>query len=496
MKGINWKFSNDLTSTITTLLVGVILARLIPPKDFGLLGMSIIFLQFANVFSNLGIGPAIIQRDKIYESHINVAMTISILIGFGVAVIFWFCSYPISIFFNQPELLDIIKVLSINFILNGFFTPPRSLLIRNMNFKSIFIVETTALAVGYVLVAIILAVYNFGVWSLVFARLAENIIKCVFFLFMVKPKFKFSLRKVESSHLLNFGGKMTINHLINYLSNNADYFIIGKFLSPTALGLYTRAFNLMTIPHSKISNSLSSVLFPAFSKVQKDLKKLENAYFKSLSIVSLIGFPILTFILLSSEYVIIGIYGRNWAGSITPLRILCLAGILKMIFHMSGLITSATANIGPEITRQFVYLIIVSFGSFFGCKYGIEGVAVAVVIGTLWLYLSMTQLTFRILKYKLSRFFLSQSAGFLISLEVSVINLISISILNRIFPVHFETLKLIVLLLIFIISFIFAALMLPSKIKETLPISILSNYFDLLPIKVKETISKFGRIHR
>jgi PST family polysaccharide transporter len=250
--GINYNFLNIAGKTLLQFVSGIVLARLIQPKDFGILGMAYLFIGLANLFSSMGLGPAVIQKNNITNEHIRIASTLALTGGLLVYILFWFLSPYIAGFFNTQEVISIIRVISIIFIFQGLYSISYGLVIRDLDFKTIFIIETTSLAAGQGLASIILAIYGYGVWSLVYGRLITVFISCILFILKVRFPLKPLFKKKEAYELFSFGSGVSLANILNYSATNIDYLVIGKLLTPADLGLYTKAYNIMTLPLSQV----------------------------------------------------------------------------------------------------------------------------------------------------------------------------------------------------------------------------------------------------
>ena len=485
ISGLNWKFFSVAGQAVLSLIVGIILARLIPPKDYGLLGMAYIFTGFAGVFASVGMGPAIIQKQNLTPDHIRIAMILSTLLGVIITCILWALSDPIAHFFGNPQVSPVLRAISLTFVLGGISTTSRAMLRRKLRYDSLFRVEFASMMSGSIIVSVPMAFLGYGVWSLVAGTLTSALVSCVLLIIFAKPPYTLSFNRQEVKDLLSFGGGVTINNLINYTARNIDFFIVGKFLSASQLGLYTRAFNLMSLPISHITTVLSSVLFPAYAEVQGELKRLSTAYFKAINATTIIVFPIMIAMAVSAEYIVVGLYGPNWAGAVKVFRILCLAGFLRNVFHLSGSVTYATGRIYSEVRRQFVYLILLIVGCLTGVRYGIEGVGAAIIIGCLWMYFSMAWLTLKIIDSSWLDFFKTQLPGFTLAFIVGVVDIIFMIILEVFFPDKIISAKLLMMFIISLTTLLLSIIYLPVRFKGEMPSWLASRYSIYLPKPIR-----------
>jgi len=198
--------------------------------------------------------------------------------------------------------------------------------------------------------------------------------------------------------------------------------------------------------------------------VKNDLEQIKNIYLKSIKIIAIISFPILSTIMIGSEWIIIGIYGEKWSGAIKVLQILCIAGFFRVITNSSGAVVKATGKVYQEAWRQLIFAVLLITGALIGYKYGIEGVGVAVVISSIWFYLSMAQLTMKITNISWIEFFKAQIPGAVVLLIISVLSLITFILLNYLISNEMFILKLSVLVITNLIVSLLLIKTLPPEI--------------------------------
>lgn len=485
INGFNWNFAGQAAGIFFSLTVGVVLARLLFPSDFGLLGMTTIFSGFAAQFASLGIGAALIQRRLLTEYHIRVAYTLSILLGLLMTLSLWSLAYPISLYFSEPRVLWVFRFISITFLINGFSIVSMSLLRRAFKFKVLFYIDFASLIFGYAAISIPMAFFNCGVWSLVAGTISQSAVSCVLLLYFQKPAKSLLLTRNHALDLLTFGTGVSVNGILNYLAANVDYLIIGRYLSANTLGLYTRAYTLMALPLNRFALTFSTVLFPAYSEIQHDSQRLAQAYLRAINAVSLITFPILTAFAIGADYIILGLYGENWAGCIGVFQILCLAGMLKSVCHLAGTITQATGNIFYEVKRQFIYLFLLTVGSLIAVHHGIEAVGIAVIFGSTWLYLSMAQIAIRILAETWTSFFRAQLPGLAIAAIVGAADLLFIFLMDFYLTNVPSLVKLFLFSSTSILSFFLSLVLLPEQIKGDIPKWFAARYSNFVPNPIR-----------
>ena len=445
---VNWNFVNITTQTILNFIVGVILARILLPRDFGLFGLTIILLGILNLLFTTSISRFIVQRKNLDEEDIGTSLWISLFLSLAAYTFVWFISPLVASFFNEQSLIDLIRIYTLSIFFISISSILRGLLIKKLDFKSIFYSDTISLLIGYSAISIILALNQFGVSSLIYGTLAKEFISLITIYVFGRSKLSFKFNSSKLKSIFYYSGGIGLSNIFSYTANNADYVVIGKLLNSSALGLYTRAFNIMTLPLSKISMTLFEVIFSVFSEIQNDLERIKNIYLKTVKVIALLTFPILASMILGSELIINGIYGQKWSGAIKVLQILCIAGFFRVITNSAGAVTKATGKVYAEVWRQMVYALLLIIGAVMGVKFGIEGVGFAVVVSSIWLYVSMSLLAIKIVRINLFEFLKVHIPGTIVLAIVTLADLIVLFAMNYFLYSQNYILKLLIFIII------------------------------------------------
>ena len=375
----------------------MILARLISPSDFGIVQSALIVIGFSKLVSQMGVGPALVQKTDLTLLHIRAGATLSLILSFLFSLIVFFSSGLLSDFFKMPELQKVLKVVSILFIIEGVTTVSQSLLLREMKQKILVQIDFISYLVGYGGVAIILSFYGFGMWSLIMGQLIQSSLKC--FLSFVKSNHSIKpyWGKHEVSDLLYFGGGFTIARLFNYLATQGDNIVAGRYLGADALGVYSRAYSIMVKPVSLIGDSLDKVLFPAMAARQNQPDRLIEAFINGSKMITFLCIPISCVVIFSSNEIINVMLGSNWGEAIIPLQILTAGLIFRMGYKMGDCLSRATGNVYSRAKRQFVYAICVIVACYIGTNWGITGISYGTLLAVTMNYILMIHLSLVIL---------------------------------------------------------------------------------------------------
>lgn len=384
-KSLVWSFSDQILSQVLFLIFGIFLARILPPAVFGIVSMVTIFTNFAALFIDMGFGTALIQKKDADYEHYSSVFWLNLGIGCLLYIVFFFCAPLLSIFFKQPQITILIRVICLSFIITSLTSIQSNLLIKELKFKQKVIINWIAIVMGYT-VAFVLAINNYGVWSVVWMTLVTSSITTLLYWFSTSwyPSFAFNSAKIKE--LSRFGLNVLGDTTVNYWSRNFDNFIIARVLGSTDLGLYTRAYSLMLLPLRNVSSVITKVMFPAFAKKQDDLGALKKYYLIIIKYISLITFPAMIGLALVSKEFVLLFFGNNWAGMIPLLSILSVIGTFQSILFLNGMIYNslAKANIAFKVSLIVNFVLIIAFTV--GVNFGIKGVAFSYLIASVLLF--------------------------------------------------------------------------------------------------------------
>lgn len=357
--------------------VGIVLARMLTPRDFGIIAMGMIFFSFASAVSNLGIGNVIIQKKNLIKADVATAQSIATLSGLLICSVLFYLSMDISIYFKEPLAGKVLSLFSLNFVINGINLVPAALLSKKMRFKIITIIDIFGSFV-YGFSALFMAYSGYGLFSLVYSQILAALFKCVAVCFAASYIPKFGWNKSSVIEIIKFGGTLTLASMFNYAARNADYLIIGKFLGAAPLGLYKRAYDLAVIPKEKVADTLNRLYFSFVCKTRDDKDWTKSAFLKISKAIALISMPVLTFSVLSASEIIRFLYGQKWLDATHSFQFMVVGGIFYSITVPFGSILIAYGRSKIYLMVQVSYSILLIMSAMFGVNFGIEGVAIAV----------------------------------------------------------------------------------------------------------------------
>jgi O-antigen/teichoic acid export membrane protein len=418
--GMFWTFSGTGIQVAVQFLAIMALGRLLTPKEFGIVAAANVVVALSQIISQVGVGPALVQRRELGATHVSVAVTISLLMGMLFGAVVYVAAPGIAAFYRIPELTPVLRVMAFLFPLDGLNTVAKSLLTRDLRFRLYVALEAGSYVLGYAAVAVVLAWLGFGVWSLVFASLAELTLRSVSMYLAVRHTLRPSFNLPAARTLLSFGFGHSMAQVGLLLSQQGDNLVVGRWLGPVALGVYSRAYSLMVMPAQAFGRIVNRVLFPLMAQVQDERHRLLNAYERGLAIVALISLPLSAFLWVAAPEFIRVVLGPNWEEVVLPFRLFTISLLFRMGSKISDACIKAAGKVYTWATLQFMYAALVIGGALIGQRWGLGGVAVCVSIAMGIEWLSMAQLGRSVTRLEWTRFLAVHMPGMLLALVIAI----------------------------------------------------------------------------
>jgi O-antigen/teichoic acid export membrane protein len=406
-----WRMAAWGIQAVLQLAVGVLLARLLPPAEFGLAGLAMVVITFATLVSEMGLGIAVVQRRPLTDRHLRTAFTASLSMGIAAAAAIYLLAPLAAPLLRSPELPPLLRAMTLVFVFGAAGATARATLQRAMDFRRLFAIDVASYGLGYAAVAVPMALNGYGAWSLVIGSIVQSGLAAAIALAFARHPVRPLLARTELRELCGYGAAATLNQVVNGIARNADNLLVGRLLGPAALGVYARAFNLMTLPLAAVGDVMWHVLLPAMSEVRDDRARLGRAYLAAVQASALAAAPLMAGLAAAAPQIAAGVYGPQWTGMAAPLQVLCAAGAFRAVYHVSGALTHASGRVMSELWRQSVYAVIVVAGAIVGSRWGVVGVAAGVVVSIAFMYLAMARLSLRIAGLRWRDFFAAQLPG-------------------------------------------------------------------------------------
>lgn len=380
--GVSWSAISQVLNQAFTFAISIVLARILGPEVYGLIGMITVFTGFAAVFGDLALGAAIIQRKELEERHLNAAFWINVTTGVMLSLLMVALAPVVAWFYDAPELLMLSAVIALKYVIDSFSAVQISLLNRDMRFKTLAGIQIGSTVVSG-LTGLGMALYGMGPWSLVAQTIGASVVSLAvsWRLGHWRPCFKFDL--VACKELFGFSTYVLGFDIVNYWARTLDQLLIGRFVGPSALGIYSRAYSLMLMPLSQVSRVVGRVMFPALSSIQDDKPKVKRVYLKLISVIGLITFPMMTGLFAVSEHFILALLGDKWAEAIPVFRIFCWVGLIQSITTTIGWIYFSQGRTGLYFTMGIINSFVFFLSFIIGIHWGIVGVALSYAVANI-----------------------------------------------------------------------------------------------------------------
>ncbi len=337
VSGIKWTSLGAVLTTGIQFFQNIVMAHLLNPTDFGQMALVALCVGLLFPVFDFGLSAAVIQSKEINRLQLSTLYWINIFLGFCCSLLLFLAAPFIATFFEDEALKWFLQVAAIHFILVGWGTLYAALIAKNLLFDLQNKIAIAAAILAFI-TAVLLALNGYGVWSLIFAFLVQNVTTSLLNILagfrLFRPQFSYQFSAV--SKLLNFGSFYAANNIINFLSANLDKIVIGKFLGTEALGLYSLVWNLVLMPVRKLNPIITNVAFPVFSKIQDDPKSVSKYYTQMISSLMVITLPLLLILSLLAEDFLFYWYGEKWMAASMTLSILAFVGILKSFANPGG----------------------------------------------------------------------------------------------------------------------------------------------------------------
>jgi O-antigen/teichoic acid export membrane protein len=375
-QGVFWTAASNWGNELTRLLVFIILARLLDPRDFGLVSLALIFIGMTQVVADQGMADALVQRKILEPAHYDSAFWMNVAVGVMLAAIIAGLAIPISDLLDEPRLAPVLAVLALSIPISSLNLVQRALITRELGFRSLAIRTLVSVAAGAVL-GVSLAFLGFGVWSLVAQQLAISAVG-VLVLWRVsdwRPRAAFSYQHFKD--LFGFGSNVVGFRLLNYFNRTSDQLFIGSYLGAASLGFYTVGYRMLRLLFQVTSSLIDRVAFPLYSRLQGNPQRLVRAHYKSTSFAALIAFPAFTATMALAPDFVPVVFGTKWMDSVPIMQILAFLGVVQFLTYLNGTMLKALGKPSWQVAIVVVTTALKLVAFFIAVRFGIIAVAIA-----------------------------------------------------------------------------------------------------------------------
>ena len=429
--GVSWSLVDNVASSGISFSVGIVLARILSPAEFGILGMITVFIAVSNSIVESGFSSALIRKTDASDIDYNTVFYFNLLLGIVLYVILFLCAPAISTFFNEPVLIPVTRVMGTVLIINAFSIIQRTLLEKKVDFKTQAKISLIASVVSG-MIGIGMAVKGFGVWSLVGQQVSKQLLNSIFLWTYNswRPERIFSGKSFKE--LFGFGSRLMISGLINTIYKNLYYVIIGKFYSAPQLGQFTRAELFSTIISGNMTNVVQRVSYPVLSSIQDEAERLKQAYRNVIKTSMLVSFALMMGLAAVAKPLILVLIGEKWLPAVVFMQIICFGEMLYPLhainLNMLQVKGRSDLFLRLEVIKKFFTILPIGLGIFYGIEFMLWG---SVIVSFIAFYLN-SYYSVQLVNYSTWTQIKDILPAFLVSLVVAA-TMWSVTLLN--FPV-------------------------------------------------------------
>lgn len=335
-----WLSAFRFVTQVFSWLITIAVAKILVPEDYGLMAMASMLTGYIAMISEMGLGSAIIQKEKVTDSELSSLFWFSMAIGTVFAACSWGLAYPTSWLFEEPRVIPVTQFISVMFLIGALITVPNSILTREARFKEIGAIQLIAI-VGSSLSMLLMAKAGFGVWTLIGGNFIHRCLMALLIFAVTRwhPLFHFDANEVKL--LLQFGVTVASARSLYYLFQKSDKFIVGKMFNAQFLGYYSLAIQLASMPTEKIVSTIQQVAYPVFARCQNDLRSFGDIYLKLVKYISLIVSPLFVGGMYLGDEIILLCLGEKWTPITFLFRCFCIVQLIESISTINGVVHNA-----------------------------------------------------------------------------------------------------------------------------------------------------------
>jgi teichuronic acid exporter len=401
INAISWSFVETIGLQLIQFIISIILARLLFPEQFGLIGMLTIFMAIAETFLNSGFGSALIQKRNPSQIDICSVFYFNIIIGIFMVALMFVTAPWIAAFYKQQMLSPLLRALSLIILINSFGLIQITIITKNINFKILTKVNIISTLFSG-LIGVILAVNDYGVWSLAIQQITRSFLSTIllWILNSWRPTMDFSFKALKD--MFRFGSRMLASGLLYQTFENIYLLIIGKLFSAADLGYFTRAQTLQQLPSNTLAVMVARVTFPVFSTIQDDHERLKKGMKKALTSLALINFPIMIGLSLISRPLIIILFTDKWIESVPYIQLLCFLGLLLPMHVLNLDVLQALGKSNLFLRLEVIKKVLIVLNIIITWRWGISAMIYGMIVTSVISYYLNSYYNKKLIKYGIS----------------------------------------------------------------------------------------------
>ena len=374
-----WSTLLKIPTQAAAFVLSLIVARILMPGDYGVMGVAMMLIGFANLFTDFGFSSAIVQKQIKDEDTLRSIFTFNFAVSTALAVLFSLSARFIAEFFKSADCKNVVIVMSSFFVITSFSAVPRAILRRDLDFKTLSLVDTGgAILMG--VVTLLLALAHFRYWALALGQLLPTVVTTLYVCIHVRWLPVVAYKHSSMKHIVDFGFWNVLKTQLEFALGQIDKMFLGRFAGLVALGYYDKAMSIAAVPSESYIASLSGVLFSSFSQRRDDREELRNLFKRGLMMISVLSFPVYIGLFIVARYFVVGLLGTKWSPMIVPFEIIAVSYSLRSIGRFLVSVNVGIGEYKAYTVRYFVAgcVFVVLCALLVG--YGTSGIAIAFLV--------------------------------------------------------------------------------------------------------------------
>ena len=416
LQALSWSFAESLGLQLVRLAIGIVLARALVPAEFGLIAMVVVFVAVSQTLLDGGFVTALIQKQDITTTDTSSVFYFNVLMAVFYSVVLWNIAPWVASFYDQPILRELLRALTLALMFTSIGLVHSSLLIRSIDFKTEFRVSLVAAIISGI-IGITLALFGYGVWSLVAQQITHALSRVVTLWLVIdwRPSLIFSFTALR--RMFGFGSRLAIANVLNQVFENVYYVVIGRLFSAGELGLFTRAKTLQDLPSGVLSNMVSRVTLPVFASIQSDQERVKKGLKQALTVMMMVNTPIMIGMAIVSDPLIRVLFGPSWLPAVPYLQLLCATGFLLPLHVMNLNVLTALGRADLFLRLEVIKKGLIAVSILLTWQHGIIGLIWGMIVVSVVAYAINSYYSSRLVRYSL----LSQISDILPYVGVGVV---------------------------------------------------------------------------
>ena len=415
-----WMSGGAAVQGVVLVAVLAVLARLLSPLDFGSVASGLLIINLSSILTQGLVGAALVQHPKLEPAHVRTAFSVAVLGSLLFCAGLWWLAPDVAALLHAPALIPVVRALAWMLPVQGVGSVAEALLRRDLDFRTVASIRMISYTIGYGAVGIVVAASGGGLWALVAANASQVCVNTALLLRRRTHTLRLAFHRGALRELLSFSGGFMLGRIGNYAAVNGDYLVVVKALGVAALGLYERAYDLMAKPATFVGQVLDDVLFPVMAQIQSERHRVAAAYRRCVAAVALVSLPLTAFVLILAPEIVQALLGPRWGEVTVPFRILAVGTLFRTSYKISDSLTRALGAVYRRAWRQWTYAACVIGGGSVGQRWGLAGVAWAVLLALLANFLLTAHLGTRLVAMSWPDYLRAHAPGLKASVVVAL----------------------------------------------------------------------------